>query len=298
MTKLTGVGALERLGQQFERLEAEGLEGRRTGRTAVLVAVAIVAILVAASLTPPGRAVAGKLGELVGIGDEPTGVGGTSVVIGVGEGPSGERYEIFASTELSPGIPADGATCIGLSIPASKQTIQGASCLTEDQKHALERDIVSPIAAPAPKELGLAGQTVVQGLARGDVASVGLEHSGADGTVTLIPVQFFPLTEELGTEIESEEAVGFFFALVPDELLFAGDERDGPVGNYASEVFSRLRLEVIGTDGATLVDKRYTDLNLPGWWSHVALGPRAGMGFGAIPVEPPAIARKAPPAAD
>jgi hypothetical protein len=295
-SKLSELGALERLGKQFELLELEGAASRRPSYRRLAIAAAVVLALAAASLTPPGRAVAERIGEIVGIGDEPTGVGGDSVVIGVGESPSGARYEIFASTKFGPGIPAEDYTCIGLNVPAPNPAIKGASCLTEDLKHQFERDVISPIAAPAPKGLGQA--TIVQGLARGDVANVEMAHHSPRGALTRIPVQFFPLTEALGTQIGSEESAGFFVAFVPDELLFAGDERDGPAGEYANEVFSRLGIRVIGDDGATLIDERYTDLRLPRWWSMVALGPRGGAGFPAIPVEPPSAIRKAPKAAN
>jgi hypothetical protein len=286
------------LGAQFARLERTPPPRRRPSPpTALALAAALVALLAAVSLTPPGRAIAGKLGELVGIGDEPTGVGGTSVVIGVGEGPSGSRYEIFAFTELPNTIPSDTTTtCIGLNVPDSetgipKAGIQEASCLTDDGKAHLERTIVNPLAVPAPSELGLEEEIVIQGLARRDVASVELEYEAGDGRTRTLPVQFFSLDESLGESIGSDEEAGFFISLIPSRLLF-GDRGLGQVDDPSlEEAFSRLRLRALSGSGSALVDSRYTDLPLPGWWKGVLMGIPGAPEVRQVP--PPAMIREA-----
>lgn len=296
MTAPLRLRSLDSLGAQFARLESTP-HRRPSPRTALALAAAVIALLAAASLTPPGRAIAGKLGELVGIGDEPTGVGGTSVVIGVGEGLSGSRYEIFAFTELANLVPSDATTtCIGLNVPDSNTGIpttgiQEASCLTDDGKARLERRIVNPLAVPASAELGLEEEIVIQGLARSDVASVELGYEGGDGRARALPVQFFSLDEGLGESIGSDEQAGFFITLIPSRLLFGDrglNQVDGPT---LEDAFSRLRLRALTGTGSTLVDTRYTDLPLPNWWKGVLMGiPSAPE---VRPVPPPAMNREA-----
>src|SRR5687768_845903 len=73
-------------------------------RPPATVIAALVALLVAAlSLTPFGHAIAERIGDLIGIGDEPTReridpAGEPAVVIGVGD-VSGRPFEIVASTD-------------------------------------------------------------------------------------------------------------------------------------------------------------------------------------------------------
>jgi hypothetical protein len=281
MTELTGTSALDRLGEQFERLEADPPPRRPSGH-ALMLAAAIVAVLVAASLSPPGRAVADKLGELVGIGDEATDVGGDSVVIGVGEGPSGARYEVFSFKDHPNVLGAE--ICFGIAVPPAKEAdtaADGAICLTGDEHKRLERDVVAPIAKPAPRALGVEDMILVEGITRGDVATVELELETEGGAAESIPVETLP-PEELEPIVGSSEGVGYFYGMVPEVALY-GEEGlgDRPIDTI-EESFQRLRLRALDAEGAALVDELYPDLPLPGWWPAPLQGP--------IPKYPPSLA--------
>lgn len=85
------------------RGDAPRLHARRRAHTRgrAGVACAAVALLVAASFTPPGRAATGWVANVAGIGDEPTlehgdAEPGTAVVFGSGTTPDGSPYEILA----------------------------------------------------------------------------------------------------------------------------------------------------------------------------------------------------------
>jgi hypothetical protein len=292
MTELTALGSLERLGRQFAHLEEEGVTGRRTRRAALAItAAAIVVVLVAASLTPPGRAVAGRIGELVGIGDEPTGLPnagqGDSVVIGIGEGPSGTGYEIYATTVLAD--PGDEAplTCIGLNVPDSEHP-PGASCLTPENKRALERQAALPIAVRAPTSLEFDGAVAMQGLAREDAAAVEVSYATAEGMTREAPVEVFSLDDALGTEIDAAERSRYFIGFLPADIV--PSEPGNSTRREIEENFSRVRIRVLDANGGVLLDSRYTDLPLPGWWAQI-LEPPIAPGR-AVPVPPPATIRE------
>src|SRR4051812_24874229 len=96
------VGARIIAAEVTEPGQARGMRRRRRTWAVALTA----GLLIALAFTPPGRAVTAQLGELVGIGEEPTVdrdnpeasvvATGRQVVIATGTTPSGERYEMSA----------------------------------------------------------------------------------------------------------------------------------------------------------------------------------------------------------
>src|SRR5215211_1691619 len=91
-------GLIETARADAPRLRARR-QARKRARAGGLVAVA--ALLIAASFTPPGRAATGWVAGVAGIGDEPTlehvgAEAGTAVIFGRGTAPGREPYEIVA----------------------------------------------------------------------------------------------------------------------------------------------------------------------------------------------------------
>jgi hypothetical protein len=290
-SKLTQLGALERLGKQFELLELEGAATRQKGYRTLAIAAAIVLALAAASLTPPGRAVAERIGEIVGIGDEPTGLPEVThghreaVVIGVGETPSGTGYEVFAHTGLAMRGDENPITCIGLNAP-EEDVPGGGSCFTDDNERALERRPILPLAWYADLELGIDGAITVKGLARDDVAAVELEYEGGDGLVHAVPVEVFELNTALSKSIGSRKEGKFFIGILPEsEVLPARAKTKEEV----EEAFSRVRIRAVDADGSVLLDERYSNLPLPSWWTALFQQPDKA---GAVRAPAPAPVRE------
>lgn len=186
----------------------------RTHSFAVAVA-ALLLVLALGALTPFGRAVAEELAELVGIGDEPSREQDATgdepaVVIGVGQAPSGESFEIVASTEPAVGQPVGEATCISLDFPATSGPVT-AACLTEALLTEVDR---KGIAAGAVRGSGrLAESLLVTGLVEPSAELVVAEHgvTGRERTEAELAV----LDPELAEVIGSRDRVTFFVAFLP-----------------------------------------------------------------------------------
>ncbi len=177
-----------------------------------LAAVAVAALVVAVmSLTPFGRAVAERLGELIGIGDEPTResitpVGEPAVVIGIGE-VSGQRYEIVASTDPAFGRNSRRAECFSLDFPVARTVAAG--CLTADLLQDVARRGV--FAGAAVAGTGLPKNTIlITGVTQLGAGSVVVE-SGSQTVTAAIG----RLTPALAEQINSTARLSFFAAFVP-----------------------------------------------------------------------------------
>lgn len=204
---------------------AEGAHGAtpvpRAGRKRPRLTLGILALAVAASFTPPVQALAERVGELVGIGDEPTRnatgpLDEPAVVIGAGESPSGAPYEVVASSDSNIYYDEDPRTCIGLDLPEVDGTSH-AGCLTHDLKRSLESSAVFPVAFLGPSELG-DDQLIVDGLARADVTRVEIERVTSDG-IDSYATQLYQLDGALADAIGSDEQAAFFVTFLPEELV-------------------------------------------------------------------------------
>jgi hypothetical protein len=244
------IHVLDAIGRQFEELEtreAPRRPSRRRPRALVAALTAAVALTVL-SLTPMGQAVADRLGELIGIGDEPSGsvgFGTPAVVIGVGESPDGVAYEVVASRQ-SDDPPGARETCIGLDLPRLSG-IRVAQCIVGETASELQRLIVSPIVYAAPDELGPGSELVVQGLARGDVAEVAIKYPSKRGE-RRAPVQLAYLDHTVADLIDASERAGVFVGFVPDGVL-SGSERQPKKLTHDSIESSLARITISARDG-------------------------------------------------
>jgi hypothetical protein len=261
------------LGEQFAALErAERGRGYRPWPAVarpLAIAVLIALALVLASLTPPGRAVASRIGELIGVGDEPS--EGPGIVIGAGSSPDGFPFEVVASDGGGPGI-SEGQTCVFLAIPGT--TGRTGSCLTDDGARSLRRHEIKPLVYGAPPELGPEAELIVQGLTTREIDAVEVTYPDPeDGQLTSAPVQFSRLDARLGERIGSGERVGHFAAFLPQGVL-RGDQRapDHLTPRSIRESLSEVDVRALSDDGAVVTEGTLVELE-PGDFSLLLIPP-------------------------
>jgi hypothetical protein len=272
------IRALEELGRQFEELEARRPPGRRShNRARALVAAAAAAVVLAVlSLTPPGQAVADRLGELIGIGDEPSGSSGfgtPAVVIGVGESPGGVAYEVVAYRSDHP-PPDQRETCLGFDLPRLGGARVG-QCIVEETARRLRRWIVTPLVYAAPAELGEGSGLVVQGLARSDVADVEITYPSERGE-DVAPTQLAPLDQGVADLIDASERAGFFIGFIPTDVLSGSARRPKVLTpNSIESSLARVTIVARNAEGKFLVSGDAAELG------------RAQPGASPLLVDPP-----------
>ena len=196
---------------------------------ATLATAATALVVAVTTLTPFGRALADRVGELIGIGDPPTReqtnpVGEPAVVVGVGE-YDGQRFEIVASADPPFGA---GVPCFSLDFPELSGTIIGG-CMTDAAIATVGRD-------------GIAADAIVNTaapLADTPILVVGLVDPAATrvsvGSAvpsTTAEASIGRLTPELGREIGVDRDLSYFVAFLPraaagTELSAAAFGRDG-----------------------------------------------------------------------
>lgn len=189
------------------RPSARGAGIWRSGlRPALLTMLLLLVLLMAA--TPTGRSIAQEIGELVGIGDDPTedpvfdapGTSRRDIVVGVGEAPSGARYEVVGETVAGSGRES---ICFRVSFPDFEpRGVQ--QCMTP----AASRNFTDASLVPTAYA-GADGSPVVAGVAGSDIASV--EVSGPGGDVAT-EAGLFPLDPELAAAIGTDLEAGYFVA--------------------------------------------------------------------------------------
>lgn len=250
-----------RLAAERDSLDGDRSAGRRRSVTRLAIGLAAAALLVALSLTPPGRAVAERLGELVGIGDAPSreaasGIDEPAVVIGAGESPNGTRYEVVASADTNIYRDEHPTTCIGLDMPnADGPSNEG--CLTDAVLGSLDRTIVSPIAFLGSRDLG-ADRLIVDGLASSRVRSAEIERIADDGSIERYPVEVSHLEGELAAEIGATGEAAFLLAFLPETLVppppqpFPPEQSGVAEASPPKQALARLSLVAFGADGTEI----------------------------------------------
>lgn len=200
-----------------EAAERRDLHPARS-RTQKLLLGGGLAVLLA--LTPPVQALAERLGELVGIGDDPTiekrvRHAGTAeetgaVVIGSGASPIGAPVELVAFRVVAETGQVERVrrTCYAFDLPPEARS--NGSCPVGTPERFAE---VRLIAAASP--LRPESQLVVQGVTSAETAGVRVSYEGADGATSLAPTLFGALTPELAERIGSDGGGGFFVAFLP-----------------------------------------------------------------------------------
>jgi hypothetical protein len=177
-----------------------------------------LAVLLA--LTPPVQALAERLVELVGIGDDPTVEkrvrhAGTAeetgaVVIGSGTSPSGAPVELVAFKVVAETGQVERVqrTCFAFDLPPEERS--NGSCPVGIPERFAE---VGLTAAASP--LRPDSQLVVQGVTSAETSEVRVSYEDADGATRLAPTVFGTLTPELADRIGSDGGGGFFAAFLP-----------------------------------------------------------------------------------
>ena len=189
----------------------------RPAWVAALAGATLVAVLF--SLTPPGRAIAGDLGRLVGIGDEPTeGVapGEQAVVIGSDEAVRSYPFEIVATTNLN-GQPNE-ETCIDVQFPSANPLVTGGNCLTGNRSAPLSEYASNPMVNPAPDAFAPDAELVVQGMLPLG-ATVAVDYTKTDGTEGSADIHYADLNDALGDKIGVADRASYFVSVLPSGIL-------------------------------------------------------------------------------
>lgn len=199
----------------------------KPARWRYLAALAAVGLI---ALSPLGASVASSLGDLVGIGEEPTnpidlGDGHSEqAVVGVGEAAPGVPYELATTDGPAGDNGAVGqATCFFVSLPTLEDRTRSASCLTAAALRELEREpIGSLFAQRAPAGLGPSADIVVTGAVADRVARLEVEYPGEEGPTSreldLAPFEASPLVPG-GVERSADPVpLSAFAAFLPFEF--------------------------------------------------------------------------------
>jgi hypothetical protein len=185
-----------------------------TGRLRTRVAgwAGVLLVLIGLGFTEPGQSVARHMVDLIGIGDEPTeppifesqSQDSNHIVIGVGDLPSGARYEVIASRY---GSDSAAPLCFRMSFPGLKEH-GGLQCLTQAAQSNFGAESTRPVAYAAPSSSG-AG-VIVAGIVGDDVATVQVQ--GAEGDGQPLDAHVYRLDTALKNELQADIGAGYFFA--------------------------------------------------------------------------------------
>jgi hypothetical protein len=221
------------------------------------VALALVLVgVVCFSFTPPGRAIAEDVADLVGIGDAPTvdhdeqgPVRPTAgaVVIGTGTTPDEVRFEIVAfegqrseaeqqRTEL---VDPSVGTCVALDWPDVGPHTASSICIGGPQRDPLPTpSITDREGTESEGALGPGAALTVQGLVGPTVDELTLTYETPSGEPVAAPLTLAKLDSDLARQVGAEQEFGFFVAFLPDEHV--GE------GGYFSDVMTTVELVAYG----------------------------------------------------
>lgn len=214
---------LQALEAELARVRTAAAGTAPRGRLLRVATPATAAILAAAmALTPGGRALAERIGELVGIGDEPTRnsvalIDEPAVVIGAGESPNGTAYEVVASADMNIYRDESPDTCIGIDFPGIDAP-SNAGCLTGELSRSIDERVITATAFLGSTELGHE-RLIVDGLASPEVASAEIEWVAENGSIERHPVAVSHLTGELARDIGASREAAFLLAFLPEDLV-------------------------------------------------------------------------------
>lgn len=220
------IPALRALGDVFAQLDAETAETSRSPLRLRVAMATMIAVAGIGALTPPGQAVAERLGDLVGLGGEstpePTVVSAESVDLGTGRTPSGARYELAASHARGA-----GEVCISLLFPDRKKATTTCGYPPDpalpDRYGSAEPADQTALGRPffyAAGDFGLtnslgADAGALHGNASSDVAAVEVSYRGDAGEQVLVPTRLLALEGEAQSEIAVERPLKAYVAFPP-----------------------------------------------------------------------------------
>jgi hypothetical protein len=219
------IGALERFGRDLDSAMREHRGSARPGpRRGRLAAVVLAGAVVAAGLTatPPGRAIAERLGELAGIGDEPTSsldspVDVPDAVFGVGQAPNGTGYEVVANTDHNLVRDRVHETCVSVEFPSTGSGAAWANCLTRSLAASIADDPLHLAARFGPAELG-AERLIISGIVSTEIAHAEIRYEAPDGDTSVYDAEVFPLSGEVGQAIGADEELHYALAFLPTDV--------------------------------------------------------------------------------
>lgn len=232
---------------------------------AAIVAGLLLVVLI--SLTPPGRAVAGDIGRLVGIGDEPTldqskdqdlVPEGRAVVVAQGTIPgTTQPYEVsaYAATDKAPRAQAPEKlnSCLNFDLPGldSQQQVRFDSvCTDQPMPSALDFNAASDNL----ERLGDAARFTAGGLLSDEVADVRVSYENARGNRVQVPVIVAKLDGAVAKQTGAPVTFGRFEAFFPDDGLPAS------VGVTGHDFYATVEVVALDADGnkiATADGKRF-----------------------------------------
>lgn len=251
------IQALRELGTDFDALEVQspGLRRQRSRRIA-----GALALLVLAGFTPPGQAVAERVGELMGIGDVPREEGnyGTDPrIIGVGTTPTDHSYEAVISGE-----PGSDETCVFLGFVEITGTGFG-TCVGQE----FARDKVTALIYRAPEGILPEGGVVLQGLTTADVARVEITYTDESGAPREAPVEMSPVSADLLDELDlSDEPFGFYFTFLAPGAIGT------PVSDQTPGDLRDVEIRAFDANGDQLAVQHLDDSKFEVWLDHATLG--------------------------
>ncbi len=217
----------------------------RRRRTTAAVAGAVLVLIL--GLTPPGQSVAESLGHLVGIGDDPSDLGGGDgpdavtdgqTVIATGSTPSGVPFEIAVErtrlkpdATLHPGV-SGVDVCTYLSFPDAHLQPNGEACEVPESYES--RPAVDPRAMvnipygsqklPSSEDLVI----TVRSLAPVATVNVSYESNGRSEQAQVTSGRFDPASlGSGGPALDDKNPVMESFAFLPSSLLGAPDPYPG-----------------------------------------------------------------------
>jgi hypothetical protein len=238
------IHALRALGEAFDELGPRVVDRRGWTPRKVAVAVALAGLVTAAAITPPGRALAERFGDLIGIEN----YGGHSGVIGTGKTPNDHPYRLVLQ-----GSPTPGETCVFLGFPEVQETGMG-TCLGDLAAPILATDKLYPGIYRAPDGILPNGDVVVQGLATADVARVEISFTGKDGARQALPAQTTAVTEDLLKQAGlSDSPFQFFFAFLPPGAV------QSPVADQTASDLRDIAIRAYDADGVRLAETHFLD---------------------------------------
>jgi hypothetical protein len=236
----------------------------------VAIAAGVVGVLIALSFTPPGRVVAGEVGELVGIGEESTvqhaGNEANSLVVASGEAPGGVPYEIAAFTKFrvkhgeQPGDAEviegdfDGELCIDMDLPGGPQEDEGVgACFTsENLWEDVERETFMGNLSFAPPPLQPETELIVAGHASRAVDSVEVTYE-LEGEVESAQVELAQVSQEQADAIGSPRPGSAFFAFISGEVLQEDPAKPGVLTSAEIQrAASTIRITAYDSSGDVL----------------------------------------------
>jgi hypothetical protein len=250
--------------------QASNRRSRWSLRPSLAIAVVLL-LLVAISLTPPGRAVADDIARLVGIGDDPTldpsknqdnKASGRAVVVATGTVPGTDQpveISAYASVDRpekgnlqpdTPGVPpiydnspAKPESCLNIDLPGVEHQSQvefNSTCVTRDVKRALDFNGATEFG----DDLSEQARFSVEGLVSDEVTRVEVTYEDASGERVDAPVILATLDRDVADQTGAPFTFGQFLAYLPDD----GVETGGP-GTLGHPIMDSVEVKALGADG-------------------------------------------------